>query len=216
MLDYLRLCLVTHFDQTSIADYLQFLLKAVDGGVTSVQLRVKNKTPAEVYEIALILKATLSPLNIPLIINDHIELAKAIDADGIHLGQSDISPAEARRNFGPHKIIGLSIESLEQLEIANTLSDINYVAASAIFQSTTKLDCKTLWGIEGLTTLASRSRHPVIAIGGIQLNNIDAVMTSGASGVAVVSAIHEAMDPQKSAADLMQVIHHSLEEKNHV
>lgn len=195
---YLRLCLVTNSSNTSL------ILQAVQGGVTSVQLRIKNETLEEVRQQAKELKAILSPLNIPLIINDNVDIAREIDADGVHLGQSDISPVEARKLLGPNKIIGWSIETLDELEKANQLSCINYVAASAVFPSKTKLDCKTIWGLDGLKKIVEISKHPVIGIGGINIKNIRDVIKTGASGVAVVSAIHDALDPKTAAANLIE------------
>ena len=187
---------------------MPFMLKAIQGGVTSIQLREKTKNLFEFHQLALQFKLILRPFKIPLIINDHVEIAKDIDADGIHIGQSDLSPDKARKILGPEKIIGWSVETLKELEIANQLTCINYIAASAIFSSKTKSDCKTIWGITGLQKIIHLSKHPVLAIGGINLRNIRMVMDSGAYGVAVVSAIHD-HDPRKAAADLIAEIDHT-------
>lgn len=200
---YLRLCLVTHITSQSVDAYKNFIFHAVQGGVSSVQLRVKNKTYSEILLLATELKALLKPLNIPLIINDHLEIAKKIDADGLHLGQSDYSPSEARRELGTDKIIGWSVETLEELNAANQLTCINYIAASAVFSSKTKQDCKTIWGLHGLQKIVKISKHPVIAIGGINETNIQKVIACGVQGIAVVSAIHDSSDPKKAAADLI-------------
>ncbi len=202
-LQCLKLCLVTHFQNKSFEYCKSLILNAIKGGVTSIQLREKNKELFEVYDLALKLKSCLTPLNIPLIINDHIQIAKAIDAEGVHLGQSDISPNEARKLIGSHKIIGLSIETYEELEIANQLTCIDYVAASAVFPSKTKSNCKTIWGIEGLRQIIRLSKHPVVAIGGIDTNNIRMIFESGVCGAAVVNAIHDSVDPKKKASQLL-------------
>jgi thiamine-phosphate pyrophosphorylase len=199
---YLKLCLVTHLTHQSIESYKNFLLQAVAGGITSIQLRLKNQN---VDEFSREIKALIDPFNIPLIINDHVELAKEIDAFGVHLGQSDMSPDEARKLLGPQKIIGWSIETIEQLHEANELSSINYVAASAVFSSKTKTDCKTIWGIEGLKNIVTLSKHPVVAIGGIHSHNADQVIATGVEGMAVVSDIHDAMDPKRAAEKLLSV-----------
>lgn len=208
----LKLCLVTHLQHQAFSVYKSFLLKAIRGGITAVQLREKNKSLSELQALALEFKATLRPFKIPLIINDHVDIAKVIGADGVHLGQSDLSPYEARSILGPAKIIGWSIETLEELALANQLTCIDYVAASAVFPSKNKPDCKTIWGIAGLQQIIQLSKHPVIAIGGINLNNVGMVIDNGACGVAVVGAIHD-NDPTQSAADLLAAIDHSIKKR---
>lgn len=194
----LRLCLVTNILDTPIAEYLAFLEKAIEGGVTMVQLREKDKNHKEFIKRALALSKFLKPLNIPFIINDHANLAIEIDADGVHLGNSDESVAIVREKLGPKKIIGISIEFMQDLERANKLP-VNYVAASAIFLSRTKLDCKTFWGIEGLKKIVDNSLHPVIAIGGIGPEHMKDILNTGAKGVAVISAIHNSHNPFNAA-----------------
>ena len=204
----LKLCLITHPEHHSVDQYEQLIRHAIKGGVTMVQLRNKTTQQSMLHDTALALLSLLRPLSISLIINDNVALAKEIDADGVHLGQSDLSPVEARRILGPDKIIGLSIETCEQLELANQLDCLDYIAASAIFPSKTKRDCKTIWGLAGLKTFAQQSKHPVVAIGGISSLNIRDVMTHGAHGVAVISAIHDHAQPELAAAELMREINH--------
>lgn len=205
MQEYLTLCLVTHLNNQSIQSYKDFLLQAIAGGVTSIQLRLKNQTALDFYECAREMKALIDPFHIPLIINDHVELAKKINAAGVHLGQSDMSPKDARKILGLKKKIGWSIETLEQLHVANELSCIDYVAASAVFQSKTKTDCKTIWGIEGLKNVVTLSKHPVVAIGGIHFHNAKDVIATGVKGIAVVSEIHDAVDPRHAAEKLISI-----------
>lgn len=200
----LKLCLVTHQQHHSLDTYEHFIRLAALGGVTMVQLRNKGE-PGAVRELALTLIGLLRPLNVPLIINDDVDFAKEVDADGVHLGQSDRPPEEARRILGIDKIIGLSIETLEQLEQANQLGCIDYIGASAVFPSQTKTDCKTIWGLEGLKKIVAMSKHPVVAIGGINTGNAQDVMKTGAAGVAVVSAIHDHHQPDV-AMQLIQEI----------
>ena len=209
----LRLCLVTNLQNQSFSLYKPFLLKAIQGGITAVQLREKTHTLLEFHQLALQFKNTLRPFNIPLIINDHVEIAKEIDADGVHIGQSDISPLEARKILGPSKMIGWSVETLKELENANQLTCIDYIAASAVFPSKTKPDCKTIWGLGGLRQVSELSRYPVVAIGGINLGNIAMIMENGACGAAVIGAVHN-HDPRKSAADLIAEIDLSFEKRS--
>lgn len=209
---YLKVYLVTQFDASRQAfdDYKNFLLQAIAGGVTMVQLRIKQELTPQLIHFSHEIRALLALRDVPLIINDHVALAQDIDAAGIHLGQSDMHPLAARELLGSQKIIGWSIETMEQLQLANELSCIDYVAASAVFPSQTKTDCKTIWGIEGLQQIVKLSRHPVVAIGGINAHNAAAVMKTGAAGIAVVSAIHDAASPEAAAKELRQ----SLEGKS--
>jgi thiamine-phosphate pyrophosphorylase len=207
MPDALKLCLVTQLDHQDIDQYCFLLKQAIQGGVSCIQFRDKNKASAnQTEQKARALKEFLAPFAIPFIINDRVTLAHKINADGVHLGQEDCSPLEARSILGPDKIIGYSIETLEQLEAANQLSCIDYVAASAVFPSKSKNNCKTIWGLAGLKQLAQFSKHPVIAIGGINQANAHQIIAHGASGIAVISAIHEAQDPKLAAYQLRSTI----------
>lgn len=205
-LSSLKLCLVTHPEHHTFSSYELFIQQAIKGGVTSIQLRNKTQPLGMIRDTAIALLSLLRPLHIPLMINDNVALAKEIDADGVHLGQTDLSPLEARQILGPDKIIGLSIETFEQLEQVNQLNCIDYIAASAIFPSKTKLNCKTIWGLAGLKTIAQQSKHPVIAIGGMSISNIRDVMAHGANGAAVISAIHDHAQPELAASELIKEI----------
>lgn len=207
------LCLVTNPDCVSTKNYLNFIEKAILGGVTCIQFRDKTSPASLKYEFARALKSLLSTHGIPLIINDDIDLALSLDAEGVHLGQTDRSPQDARKILGLTKYIGLSIETYQQLQIANDLDCIDYVAASAVFQSTTKRDCQTIWGLEGLKNISDNSRYPVIAIGGITVENVHFVIKHGAHGVAVVGALHHATDPTHVAQQFMYAIN---QEKQYV
>jgi thiamine-phosphate pyrophosphorylase len=205
---YPMLCLVTHMQHQTLPEYLELVQHAVLGGVSCVQFRDKSPNKTLVYTRARALQNLLKPLHVPLIINDSIELAHALQADGVHLGQSDTSPNAARMRLGPNACIGLSIESMPELLHANTLECIDYVAASAVFESQTKTNCKTLWGLDGLRRVVHHAKHPVLAIGGIHLNNIHDVMLTGVSGIAVVSAIHHANNIQTTTNTLRSYTHH--------
>ncbi|HBI22512.1 MAG TPA: thiamine phosphate synthase [Legionella sp.] len=202
----LQLCLVTHIPDTSIEVYQQFILDAIAGGVTLIQLREKKASLTDIYAFAIALKALITPFSIPLIINDHVAIAKAVDATGVHLGQTDINPLEARAILGPDKWIGLSVETLEDLAVSNQLTCIDYIGASAVFPSHTKPDCKTIWGIEGLKHISTHSTHPVVAIGGISQQNIQQTMACGVSGVAVIGAIYDQPNARIAAMELTREI----------
>ena len=130
----LKLCLITNITDQSISEYMKFIEKAIAGGVTMVQLREKTTPYPEIKKRALLLQSFLRPLNIPFIINDFVELAAEIDADGVHVGNSDMHAFKAREILGQNKIIGVSIESFEGVENANKLP-VTYVTASALFQA---------------------------------------------------------------------------------
>jgi thiamine-phosphate pyrophosphorylase len=203
--DLYKLILVTHRQEQPLTEYLKFIEKCLSSGVSSVQLREKGAAPSFLWDYALRLKSLLVSYKIPLIINDDIELARAIDADGVHLGQTDGSPFDARERLGAGKWIGLSIETEDDLERANACQ-VDYVAASAVFPSANKSNLRTLWGIDGLRDLVKRSKHPLIAIGGINRQNLAEVMAAGAEGCAVIGALHEAVFPAAMAAELRALV----------
>lgn len=202
MLD-LSLYLVTD-RSLSLGRKLEWMVEeAVKGGVTVVQLREKDCTTREFIELACALKQKLCSYNVPLLINDRVDVALAADADGVHIGQSDMPYAMARKLLGSEKIIGLSVENLEQVYEANKL-DVDYIGISPVFSTNTKTDTATPFGIEGIKQVMAVSKHPAVAIGGINSENATAIMQAGANGIAVVSAICSANDPYQAALQLKQ------------
>jgi len=201
----LRLYLVTDRGLAGKRDLEEIVLEAVAGGVTMVQLREKDIDTREFVELALRLKKTLNGTGVPLIINDRIDVALAADADGVHVGQSDMPYVIARSLLGPDKIIGLSIESISELEEANGL-DVDYVAASPVFATSTKTDTAEPWGLEGLRKFRKLSKHPIVAIGGMNVATAHDVFGAGADGIAVVSAIIAADNPRKAAEEILASI----------
>lgn len=202
------LCFVTHVENYTLPDYLLLLEQIVSGGVTHIQFRAKSLSRFETYVWAYGIKKFLDERRVPLIINDDVALTEVVDAYGVHLGQTDGSPEAARRRLGPDKCIGLSIESMDELFVANQLDCIDYVAASAVFPTQTKTNCKTIWGLHGLRKFVQQSKHPVIAIGGIHTKNIARVMEQGVLGVAVISAIQEAESVQQTTQLLKEAVSH--------
>jgi thiamine-phosphate pyrophosphorylase len=177
--------------------------ESVKGGVTMVQLREKQATTREIVELALRLKAKLHPLGIPLIINDRLDIALASHADGLHIGQNDMPYELARHLLGKDKIIGLSVENMEQVRHANKL-DVDYIGISPIFITDTKTDTQSPFGLTGTSQAAAITRHPAVAIGGINEMNARQIVEAGANGIAVVSAIMSADDPMRAAQKLKQ------------
>ncbi|NDV77519.1 thiamine phosphate synthase [Dysgonomonas sp. 511] len=178
---------------------------AVKGGVTMVQLREKDASTLEFYNLAMQLKACLQPYNVPLIINDRLDIALACDAEGLHIGQSDMPYDVARRLLGKDKIIGLSVENVQDAIDANKL-DVDYIGISPVFSTLTKTDTATALGLEGIREIARISRHPSVGIGGINQANADAIIAAGADGISVVSAIMSANDPQQAARELKNIV----------
>ena len=204
---FLRLTLVTNQQTTPLNDYVQFIHLCAKAGITAVQLRDKTSSFQECLAFGHALKTILASFSIPLIINDNIDLAVALDADGVHLGQTDGCPIEARHRLGSQKIIGVSIDSMDNLFAANE-QPIDYVGIGAIFPTDNKPNVSTIWGLEGLSHLSSLSKHPVIAIGGINESNAEGVMRSGADGIAVIGAIHDSHCPTETVRTLHSTTHH--------
>ncbi len=181
------------------------VLSAVEGGVTIVQLRDKTATADSLAWTAERLLKILEPYRVPLIINDHVSVARKVGAHGVHVGQSDMRPERARELLGPTSIIGLSIESLSDLE--HVPNDIDYLAASPVFATPTKLDTAQPFGIDGLRQLRARCTKPLIAIGGISTINLKTVLEQGVDGVAIVSSILNTDDPKQAARAFKKIIH---------
>ena len=180
---------------------LAVVQSAVRGGVTCVQLREKRLDTRAFVERARALKALLSPLRIPLLINDRVDVALAAGADGVHVGQSDMAPQDVRRLM-PGALIGLSIESWQQMREAEQ-APVDYYGISPVFATSSKADAAPALGLAGLQQLRLMTARPLVAIGGIQAGNVAAVMAAGADGVAVVSALCAAADPARAAQDLL-------------
>lgn len=180
---------------------MDVVYEAVAGGVGVVQLREKSIDTREFVELACALKAELASKKIPLLINDRIDVALACRADGVHIGQSDMPYPLAREILGPKAIIGLSVETEEQVREAETW-DVNYFGVSPIFATPTKTDTGQPWGIDGLRRLKTMTRHTLVGIGGLSDANASEVIAAGADGIAVVSAICSAASPREAATRL--------------
>ncbi|WDG10997.1 thiamine phosphate synthase [Vibrio campbellii] len=196
-----RLYLVTD-DQQDLATLKRVVRKAVEGGVTMVQVREKHGDVRAFIERAQAVKDILKDTDVPLIINDRVDVALAVDADGVHLGQSDMPANIARELIGPNKILGLSIENEEQLAEADSLP-IDYIGLSAIFATPTKTNTKKHWGIDGLKMALETTSLPIVAIGGINESNIPQLSATGVHGLALVSAICHADDPKTASEYLL-------------
>jgi thiamine-phosphate pyrophosphorylase len=175
--------------------------KAVAGGVTCVQIREKSADTREFIEIAAEIKNILAGSGVPLIINDRVDIALAVKADGVHLGQSDMPLDMARRICGSGMIIGISAES-DNDAVEAERNGADYVAVSPVFSTPTKTDTAKPMGLDGIKSIKKLVKLPVIGIGGINFSNAAEVIKSGADGIAIVSAIMAADDPEKAAREL--------------
>lgn len=192
-------------DQQDLNTLQKVVSDAVAGGVTMVQVREKSNNIQSFIERANAVKVILKDTGVALIINDRVDVALAVDADGVHLGQSDMPASIARQLIGPTKLLGLSIENEEQLIEANQLP-LDYIGLSAIFATPTKTNIKTEWGISGLRKALTASHFPIVAIGGINSSNLDEIIKTGVDGIALVSAICHSSDPKQASKALLQQI----------
>lgn len=161
--------------------------EALEGGVTLVQYRAKTASSAEMYAEALQLKALCDSFNVPLIINDRLDIAMAVGAAGVHLGQDDLPCAAARKILGEDYIIGVSAHNPAEAKAA-LQSGADYLGCGAVFGTATKADVKKL-GTEGLTAICREKGLPVVGIGGVTADNYREVRAAGADGAAIVSGI---------------------------
>jgi len=184
---------------------LEVVRAAVRGGVSCVQLREKQCSIRTFIQEALSIRDFLKPSGVPLIINDRLDVALAVGADGVHLGQTDMPLEMARSIVKDALCIGISAESLEDARAAER-GGADYIGVSPIFETATKADTAPALGLEGLRQIRAAVNVPLVAIGGLNRHNVGHVIHSGADGVAVVSAIVAAQDPEEASRDLLDVI----------
>ena len=166
---------------------LDCVREALDGGVTLVQYRAKTASSAEMYAEALQLKALCDSFNVPLIINDRLDIAMAVGAAGVHLGQDDLPCAAARKILGEDYIIGVSAHNPAEAKAA-LQSGADYLGCGAVFGTATKADVQKL-GTDGLAAICKAKGLPVVGIGGVTADNYREVRAAGADGAAIVSGI---------------------------
>ena len=203
-IDY-SLYLVTDRGLSKGRPTLDIVRSAVQGGVTCVQVREKECSTLDFIEQAQSIKEYLQSKGVPLIINDRVDVALAVKADGVHLGQTDMPLDMAKNIIGDSMIIGISAESLEDA-IAAEKGGADYLGVSPIYATPTKTDTAPPLGLEGLQTIRKRVNLPLVGIGGLNRDNAAAVIRHGGDGVAVVSAIVAADDPMQAADELKHLI----------
>lgn len=178
---------------------------ALRGGVTVVQYREKSASTRVMIQEAGELARLCRAVGVPFIVNDRVDVALAVNADGVHVGQDDMPAVVARRMIGKRKILGVSAGSAEEARKAEA-EGADYIGASPIFATPTKPDAPPAMGIEGLRLLARAVSIPVVAIGGMNARNAAAIMEAGAAGVAVVSAIVAADDVEAAAREIRAAV----------
>ena len=194
-------------------DFFWVVEEAVKGGVTMVQLREKALSTRAFIDKAKRLKELLAPYEVPLIINDRVDVAIASDADGVHVGQNDM-PFQLLKNMLPAgKIAGISAENKENVQESERWN-ISYLALSPLFATPSKTDTGNPWGMEGIKWARQNSRHPLIVIGGLNTHNTREAMLNGADGIAVISAICSSPSPYEAAKELKSIIDDSKSEKH--
>lgn len=179
--------------------------QALAGGANAIQLRDKLADGRTLYQEALALRELCRQAKVPLIINDRLDVALAVEADGVHLGQDDLPSEVARRLLGPEKLLGVSAETVVQAQVA-TAAGASYLGVGDLFGTRSKPDAGPPVGLARLTEIARSVAIPVVGIGGITRENAASVIAAGASGVAVISAVLGASDPTAAARELAMIV----------
>ncbi|WP_326514755.1 thiamine phosphate synthase [Clostridium intestinale] len=199
-IDY-TMYLVTDRDVLKGRDLCEAIEASIKGGVTLVQLREKDISSLDFYNLAVAVKKITDKHNVPLIINDRIDIALAVDAAGVHVGQSDIPTKVARKIIGEEKILGISAATLEEAKLAEA-EGADYLGIGAVFPTDTKKDARSV-SIDLLEEIKKSLTVPVVGIGGINENNAELLKESKIDGIAVVSAILGKDDIEQAAKDML-------------
>jgi thiamine-phosphate pyrophosphorylase len=210
----LRLYALVDPERAGGRDLAELAWLVAQGGATLVQLRDKHGSTRAMVAAARAIKHRLSPLGVPLLINDRADVAFAAGADGVHLGQEDLGVADARRLLGRNAIIGLSIKTLGQAAQA-PMDQLDYVCIGGVFATSSKDNPDPPIGLAGLRSISAAMRGraadlPIGAIAGIDASNAGAAIAAGADGVAVISALSLNANPQAAACELRAIIEAAL------
>lgn len=198
----LSLYLVTD-NSDDVEKFLKTIEEAIKGGVTVVQIREKTADTLDFYNLALKVKEITTKHNVPLIINDRVDIALAIDADGVHVGQSDMPGDVTRKLIGEDKILGISAATIDEAKKAQK-DGADYIGTGAVFPTSTKDDAESVTKDE-LTEIVKSIDIPVVAIGGINLENASQLTDTGIAGLSVVSTIMSSDNPKKSSQELLKI-----------
>lgn len=205
----LSLYLVTNRDKLTDEEFFQTVEQSLKGGVSLVQLREKTAPAREVIQIAKKLKKLCHSYNVPLLVDDRVDIALAADLDGVHLGNDDMDVADARRILGDEKIIGSTAKNLEWA-ISEEKKGADYLGVGAIFETKTHVKTKRT-SVETLKEINDNISIPTVAIGGLNYENIDILKNSGVSGVSVVRAIMDSENPFEDSKKLKEKIEDILD-----
>lgn len=202
-----RTYLVTQSSRSTSRDTEEIVAAAIDGGIDAVQLREKGRAARDRYELGRRLREITAAASVPLIVNDRIDLAAAIDADGVHLGQSDLPIEVARKRLGSSAVVGCSTSTVQEAEAAEA-AGADYLGVGAVYGTTSKdvPEEKNGIGTDPVAAIADVVDIPVLGIGGITADNARPVVEAGATGAAVISAVTAADDPTAATATLSEVI----------
>ena len=195
--------LVTDRRNKTDEEFLNIIEEAIKGGTTVVQLREKTASTKEFYELALKVKEITSRYDVPLLINDRVDIALAVDSEGVHIGQDDMPADIAREIIGEDKILGVSASTVEEAKKAEKDS-ADYIGSGAVFPTATKDDADSV-SKEELKEIVDSIDIPVVAIGGITVENANTLKGSGIAGFSVVSAIMSAEDPKVASKKLKKI-----------
>jgi len=205
----LDLYLVTDPDLTAGRPILQVVAAALEGGVTAVQLRDKKSAPRDLLALGAEMRRIARRHQATFIVNDRVDLALALDADGVHVGAEDLPPLEARRLAPRPRLVGVSAGTVREAQSAERVG-ADYLGAGPVFATATKPDAGEPIGLDGLAAIASAVSIPVVGIGGIDSGNASSVIEAGAAGVAVISAIVGAGDPEAAAREILARVRWAL------
>lgn len=197
-----RVCLITDRKAVRGGDVLRAVEEALEGGIRAVQLREKDLSGREMYRLAEAMRAVTAKAGAKLLVNDRIDVALAVGADGVHLGLASIPPADARRLVGPAALVGCSTHNLAEIREAEG-GGADFVIFGPVYPTPSKAAFGPPVGVAALKDACAAARIPVFAIGGVTAANAGEVLAAGAHGIALISAVIAAADPRAAAADLV-------------
>jgi len=201
-----RLYVITDERLSRGRSHLEVAEAAIRGGADVIQLRDKEASGGRLYEVALSLRKLTREAKVPFLVNDRLDVAMAVDADGVHLGQEDLPASAARRILGPGKLLGVSAETTDEALLAEK-EGADYLGVGPVFEARgTKPDAGTPRGLEQIARIRAESRLPIVAIGGIDAGNARQILEAGADAAAVISAVVAAGDIEQAARRLKRLL----------
>ena len=200
-----KLCLVADTEAAGNRDLLSIIREAVEAGATMIQLRGKNCETRELLDLAIRISDVSKAQKAPLFINDRVDVALACGADGVHLGQQDMPLVHARKLLGRDRSIGISVNTVAEAQTAER-DGADYIGVGPVYFTSSKDKIPAILGLEGLRAIREKVRIPILAIGGITSRNARAVISAGADGIAVISAIMSEADVREATKSLVSVL----------